>query len=943
VLAGYNHGPFVQVDDRNATTYNTGLLVNYGGTYSIGATSIVTDGIDATTVFSVGDKVYKADGTLLGILTGITGSGTARTLVIGAGTLAALTDNNPLYAASGWKGMGEVALNASNIAVTAQKAGILERHTQAAAMLGNDQLGRQVRYNEGRRLTRPFGCPVRTVRNASTVRKKFPGDDAGKDINELALAHQYYLIDWWGNTRGEDVRRMPARGFGIRPAWDPEDAYLDGGYALRPSNQTGLFRRNHTTTYNTGVLVDNGGGYSAGTAAAMTVGTVDATLHFAIGDEVYKADGTLVGILTAVGSGTSIRIQTTIGTAATAVGTLVSLADTDPLYAVSWRSGQDGSYNATNSAVWDEVDWYNPKRAQRVGDRGDGRGVRWPTVFNESKLHDISRPVSMTGVVVSHSTAEPPFTPGYIRPSNDAPTSTEIPHGISDRLGVAQDGLLQPEANVGSNIDNVSGTFTSGEEVLADPITRDAPRIGLDADTVDELSGGIHTDYVGISTQASSLHTDREVGQRVSLSGAYEAGSAAIGNLDLTSLYWSGHPNNGVVRFSNAHAFWSLGGTYVMEVRNFVKPFDDSNWGRIDTDNSNPYADANHDPTASSGTQRNLSDLKVRFLFRPTRVLDNRNVEMFRAAPVLTVGPQRGTAVNTGVLINNGGGYSAGTTAAMVVDTVDATLYFAVGDTVANSSGSIVGVITAVADATHITIGGGTKVAVSDSEALYRGKNVNDAYRSTGGGKYGLFNYDTPSGRTVPPGIGAGTVSPTNGPYSSVYTVYTLKNTGVKINNGGGYAAGTTAAMTVDTVDATTQIAVGDRIFLSTGALIGTISAVGSSTSIRVVTGTLVIVADNALVYIEAPAEAVSKGPNIPGSEASDFSSSIDQTTARVVISENTLEHFRSDASRRRAYREGESILTRKDYAVQPRHSQTLHPKGEGGTTSFNTGDHSTE
>ena len=38
-------------------------------------------------------------------------------------------------------------------------------------------------------------------------------------------------------------------------------------------------------------------------------------------------------------------------------------------------------------------------------------------------------------------------------------------------------------------------------------------------------------------------------------------------------------------------------------------------------------------------------------------------------------------------------------------------------------------------------------------------------------------------------------------------------SSGVLINNGAGYAAGDTSAMTVDTVDATTKYAVGDRVY----------------------------------------------------------------------------------------------------------------------------------
>ena len=176
----------------------------------------------------------------------------------------------------------------------------------------------------------------------------------------------------------------------------------------------------------------------------------------------------------------------------------------------------------------------------------------------------------------------------------------------------------------------------------------------------------------------------------------------------------------------------------------------------------------------------NYFDRKVRFLLRPSRVLDNRHIEIFRADSVTkTSTPQDG----------------------------------------------------------------------------------NDAYRSTSGGKYGLFNYDMPYARS-------GTITPTNPPYAPSYTINSA-----------------------------------------------------------------------------SPAVATSSGPNIPGADVSGYSVAIDKTVARILITENTLEHFRSDAPRRRYYSmdaDG-STITRRDYTVQPRHSQTLHTKGEEGTASYNTGDHSTE
>jgi hypothetical protein len=85
-----------------------------------------------------------------------------------------------------------------------------------------------------------------------------------------------------------------------------------------------------------------------------------------------------------------------------------------------------------------------------------------------------------------------------------------------------------------------------------------------------------------------------------------------------------------------------------------------------------------------------------------------------------------------------------------------------------------------------------------------------------------------------------------------------------------------------------------------------------------------------------------SHGPKIPG--ASVYSSTnLKSHIARLVISENSLQHYRSDAPRRQAQSDDEdedSITIQPNYTVEPRYSQSLHPKGEGGTTDFNTSDH---
>ena len=77
---------------------------------------------------------------------------------------------------------------------------------------------------------------------------------------------------------------------------------------------------------------------------------------------------------------------------------------------------------------------------------------------------------------------------------------------------------------------------------------------------------------------------------------------------------------------------------------------------------------------------------------------------------------------NSGVLINNGSGYAAGTTTAMVVDAVDPTAHFSVGDKVYTAAGNELGIATAVDGSAPygITIGGGIAEAVTDNQPLYK-------------------------------------------------------------------------------------------------------------------------------------------------------------------------------------------------------------------------------
>ena len=75
-------------------------------------------------------------------------------------------------------------------------------------------------------------------------------------------------------------------------------------------------------------------------------------------------------------------------------------------------------------------------------------------------------------------------------------------------------------------------------------------------------------------------------------------------------------------------------------------------------------------------------------------------------------------------------------------------------------------------------------------------------------------------------------------------------------------------------------------------------------------------------------------GPKLPGTEVTTFDkTTLKSTVSRLVISENSLQHFRADAPR--------NTGSEKDYAVKPRFSQSLHGKGHKEDVTFNTSDHS--
>jgi len=477
-----------------------------------------------------------------------------------------------LYSSS-WLYRGGSGLSSATAPKT--NVGIMERHTNFTGMLGIDKADNQVRYSQGRRMTRPFGVPIRTLRqptpgsvSAAKTSRDWWGDGEGKGITDLSVAAQYYLVDWWGNERGEDVRRAPVRGFGMRPVWDCGDAYEYDRTNNR--NPTARIWNNGKPIFNVKYVLDS--------------------------------DGQV-----ALSSGHSIP-----------------------------RFGGVNNYENNNSNAT-LVDVFAPTHSLRVGDMGNGRGVRYPTHFNEDILTALSTPIETTGVVLSHHTAEPLFGEGLLRPRDEVLQNNEVERGISATLNIEEDGLLKPEAVVSDRTEVISGSSPH-----KDAISRTSPRIGIDGITEDETEDN----HIIINTEAHSLHTDRNVGQRIVLHGALQTGQT-LADADFTTSDFSrqsnGSPISAVLRFSHTNPFRPYGGSYILESKSYAGVFDDTGWGRNSLGNShktsNPYQHSTGYNTTT--TRNNNIDSFVRFLVRPIRLLDKQHVELFRMNNALhTSSPQ---------------------------------------------------------------------------------------------------------------------------------------------------------------------------------------------------------------------------------------------------------------------------------------------------------------
>ena len=820
--------------------------------------------------------------------------------------------------------------------------GVMERQTNFSGMLGVDKSEFQVRYSEGMRFTRPFGCPVRTLRNQSSVLRDWWGDGNGKNLTKIDEAVNYYLVDWWGNTRGEDVRRHPVRGFGIRPAWDAGDAYeYDRTKGRTP------YRR------------------------------------------LYNSGKSFVNLKGIVATGTSD----------------ISIS---PNFTIPRLGGRLNDLN--NNDALSLVDVFMPTNSHRVGDMGGGRGIRYPTMFNEDILTALDEPIHTTGVVLSHHTSEPITNDGFIRARNDVLQPNEVPRGMSSRLDIAEDGLLKVGAVASDRVEDFVG-----DSPHKDAVSRSSPRIGLDTENIE----GVDENLVIINTEAHSLHTDRNVGQRVVMQGGMVAGSQTLGDYDLTRLDFSASPSGGAMRLSHTSNFNPLGGTYLAETRNFLSPLSDMGWGGIPSSgmalwlraDSLDLTDASavatwkdmsgngHDFTGYGSAQPTYRSSDVDFNNMPvvdcdgndkmsipfSALLNTDQITLFTVAAVNSddgnyhgIVETRSSSPVTRSGFNLYGkmsgsnewtfwfgsdtGWTQITSTSAIVPTTPAivTSQISGGD----GAGAVANSLIRVNGTQEATNSGAFWKSTADpyqvgnvaapyylngqiAEVIQYNRVLTDAemlqvegYLAT---KYGI--------------TGASTWKSSN-PYANESFEASLQRTNITDKTmtfmlrpvrllDKQHAEIFRPNLALDAVSPQ----FGSNYFSATaGGRYGlyvyeTVSGRASSGSYVRVTNPDTNPPYAPAYFMDISANEnvpMSQGPKIIGTGTSTFDSSkLENEVTRLLMSENTLQHYRADAVRRHSRTNSDEITKRLDYNVEPRFSQSLHPKGHKGDVTFNTKDHS--
>ena len=168
--------------------------------------------------------------------------------------------------------------------------------------------------------------------------------------------------------------------------------------------------------------------------------------------------------------------------------------------------------------------------------------------------------------------------------------------------------------------------------------------------------------------------------------------------------------------------------------------------------------------------------------------------------------------------------------------------HFAVGDTIFTANGAEIGILTAVTD-TQLTCGGGTRTAVADNDVIHLSAISFLEFRAA------------------------------------------VADSGINVNNGGGYAVGNTGAMTVDGTNPNTILAVGTTLYNASGGILGKVTAM-SSNSITIGGGLEIILADNDDLYWM-------RSPNITSD--GELGDSVDH----LIFSKDTIPSFSIETSLR--------------------------------------------
>ncbi len=899
--------------------------------------------------------------------------------------------------------------------------GILERQTNFAGMeniLGGNvfnKYGKVTRYSDGMRMTRPFGCPVRTLRNNSDlsantetnllykphIRREWLGDGYGHGILDVALASQYYLIDWWGNTRGEDVRRMPVRGFGISPAWSSKEANIENLYSNK------FITGSATNPYN----------------------------PFYMGHTFYN----FKKIIPASHGGLGTKLEYRLDVSATTTDLCNAPYDVIP--------SQVGSYNAINSNIKNEiVDFYFPERPTRVGDEGNGRGIRPPTSFinyffrpldilDELPTQVVTGRVPTTkGAVLSHNTAEPNIGNGYIRPKNTVLDTDEVPRGISARLKIDDYGLLKPDATLSHRQLSQKPNTVYLNTPYTDVVSRSSPKIGLDVENFE----GIDNNAMIITTEAHSLHTNYQVGQRGILQNIYIQTQLN----EISTSYKSAGAFNWY--FNNASMFKNLGGTNILELKNYSAPVSLGDWGTLPTSglvlwlradslqlNDGDSVDTWHD---QSGDGRNFTQSTASkkptfvasdatFNSKPCLSFDgsdqlslafdtNLNTNEFTIFMVMSV-----TNDNDGFHLGyesrsfnasdtperrgfnlyadmTGDGSSAGhqwefwvgadtgwsaarsATGSISLNQPDLVTMFIDGGNGAGATvtaqtlrvdGTVVQTLTPAYYKTHAGLTNGDepqslgilqtsshpligKIAeviqfnrhLTDNEisqwesylSIKYGITIPNQYKSPNPYFTGTYNADANKTERE--------ISLMLRPIKKINSLSVQFFNAMNLHSGSPQYVASYSSMSIH------QLTVGGKygIFAydmpnaraSAGFYLRATNPDTNPPYAPIYNNTL------------AHTQLVLKGNNptlsdidtkgITYTDTVRRIPSMNNTVGRVVISENTLQHYRADASRKKTVNEDGTKTTRKDFTVQPRFSQSLHPKGHKGDVSFNDGDH---